>query len=441
MRRRSFLSRGAASAVGVPALAAMTPLVTPRPAAARAVLQPPVAGLVVLIDWDGVDPTYLDAYLHDRLPRLRSLADRGSLATAACTYKTVSNPSRSGTATGARPIVHGNVAYVLDPRTGKAIGQTRDIAAETIAQSLRRQYRNVLSAGWYIVQDKGASYGNPEGLYTQGVTWEENVETVVRALRGEPVDSNGIPVTLPRIPDFVAAYSADIDSLGHREGPNSPNIPRRLAELDTGLGRIIDVVEEVGLGEDATFVLVSDHGMTGYTKSLEPQVLGAISDAGFTVERLYSGQAPAARTEVVLTASPRAANVYLRGRADTARQRDRIERLLRDVPELEGVYNRDELDAMGAAPAEGDFAVDARPPYAFFNPDEVDGRERGGHASLREGTAPLVLAGAGVRQGDMPHDPRTIDIAPTISHLLGVEPPADAEGRVLTEALAPRVTY
>ncbi|GAA1991943.1 ectonucleotide pyrophosphatase/phosphodiesterase [Nocardiopsis rhodophaea] len=441
MRRRSFLSRTAVSAVGVTALAAMTPLFTPRPAAARAVRERPSAGPVILIDWDGVDPSYLDAHLHARLPRLRSLVTRGSLATAACTYKTVSNPSRAGIATGARPIVHGNAAYVLDPGSGKAIGQTRDIAAETIAQSLRRQHRNVLSAGWYIVQDKGVTYGDPEGLYTQGATWEENVDTVVRALRGEPVDSNGVPVTLPRIPDLVAAYSADIDSLGHREGPNSPNIPRRLAELDSGLGRIIDAVEEVGLGDDATFVFVSDHGMTGYTESLEPQVLGAISDAGFTVERLYSGQAPASRTEVVLTASPRAANVYLRGRAESARERDRIEGLLRHLPELEAVFNRDDLAAMGTTPTEGDFAVDARPPYAFFDPDEVDGRERGGHASLREGTAPLVLAGAGVAQGRMPGGPRTIDVAPTISHLLGVEPPAEAEGRVLTEALAPRVGY
>ncbi|MFW5419508.1 alkaline phosphatase family protein [Nocardiopsis sp. CNT-189] len=432
LHRRAFIARGAAAAAAAGALAV---LAVARAGAAAAGGHPP--GPVILVDWDGVDPCYLDLHLAGRMPALHALAGQGVRAVASGTYKAVSNPNRAGLATGARPAVHLNTAYVLDPGTGKARGQNRAVHAETLFQALRRQGRTLLSAGWYIVEGKGADRGDPEALYVQGETWRENVDAVVAALLGEPVKADGGPVRLPRVPDLIAAYAADADAIGHKEGPSSPRIPAALSELDAGLGRIAAAVRRAGLERRASFVFVSDHGMTGYTESLEPAVLGALSDAGFSAQRLHSGQAPDPGTEVVLTASPRAANAYLRGAAAQPAGRDRVERVLRGLDVLEGVYDRAELDAMGAAPDEGDLAVDARPPYAFIDPADLDGAERGGHASLREATAPLVLSGAGVVPGARPDAPRTIDVAPTIARLLGADPPARAEGRALDEVLRP----
>ncbi|MDA2803068.1 alkaline phosphatase family protein [Nocardiopsis suaedae] len=396
------------------------------------------SGPVILIDWDGVAPSYLDEHLDACAPVLSGLMWTGSHATMGGTYKSVSNPNRASAATGARPEVHRNTAYVLDPATGKARGQTRTMRAETLAEALRRQGRTVLSAGWYIVEDRGTAYGDPEGLYTQARTWEENVDAVAAALRGEPVDSDGTPVRLPRIPDLIAAYSADLDTIGHREGPRSPRIPERLSGLDAGLGRIVAEVRRAGLLGRTTFVLVSDHGMTGYTRSLEPAVFRAITGAGFSVERLYSGQAPDPATEVVLTASPRAANAYLRGAAAAPEGRARLLRALHGLDELEAVLTREDLDALGAAPEEGDLTLDARPPFAFIDPDAVGGTERGGHASLREAHAPLTLSGPDVRARGRLCDPGIIDVAPTVCRLLGAAPPAHAQGRVLDEVLVPR---
>ncbi|WP_017627149.1 alkaline phosphatase family protein [Nocardiopsis chromatogenes] len=435
---RSGAPASASSAAGEPDATGAGASAATAAAAERSAEPGRPSGPVVLVDWDGVDPAYLEAHLDGCAPVLAGLMRSGAHAVMECTYKSVSNPNRASTATGARPAVHRNTAYVLDPATGKARGQTRAMRAETLAEALRRQGRTVLSAGWYIVEDRGTAYGDPEALYTQGRTWEENVDSVVSALRGDPVDSGGTPVRLPRVPDLIAAYSADIDTIGHREGPRSPRIPERLRGLDAGLGRIVAEVRRVGLLGRTTFVFVSDHGMTGYTRSLEPEVLGAIAGAGFTAERLYSGRTPAPATEVVLTATPRAANAYLRGPAAAPDGRARLLRALCSLDELEAVHTREGLDALGAAPEEGDLALEARPPYAFVDPDALDGTERGGHASLREGRAPLALSGAAVRARARLLAPGVIDVAPTVCRLLGAAPPAHAQGRVLEEALVPR---
>jgi uncharacterized protein (TIRG00374 family) len=55
-----------------------------------------------------------------------------------------------------------------------------------------------------------------------------------------------------------------------------------------------------------------------------------------------------------------------------------------------------------------------------------------GHMSPPEITIPCVLWGAGVQPGVMSHEPRSItDIAPTIAHYLGIDPPADSVGSPL----------
>ena len=62
--------------------------------------------------------------------------------------------------------------------------------------------------------------------------------------------------------------------------------------------------------------------------------------------------------------------------------------------------------------------------------------ERGGHGGTEAVvlTEPFVLVGAGVRPGHYP-DVQMVDVAPTLSALLGLSLPASAQGRVLTEML------
>ena len=70
--------------------------------------------------------------------------------------------------------------------------------------------------------------------------------------------------------------------------------------------------------------------------------------------------------------------------------------------------------------------------------DHGQGRGIGAHGHLSEGErfVPFAMWGSGVAEGRIESKPRSIlDLAPTISYLLGVEPPKGSTGRVLKEAL------
>ncbi|MEV0620042.1 alkaline phosphatase family protein [Nonomuraea sp. NPDC050404] len=389
------------------------------------------AAHVVLVDWDGFDPRYLGRV---PTPNLDRLAARGALTTADATYHTVSNPCRASMSTGAYPEVHGNVAYVYDPVSGRAQGQSRFLAAETIAESLAAEGRTVASVQWYMVQDHGVRYGDPEHLYVQpGGNFEQRVNAAIEILNLRPVSSNGQPVTVPRIPDLLAVYSSDLDGLGHNEGPDSPGIAPLLAEHDRQLGRLVQAVEDAGIYEDTAFLLTSDHGMTAWSRTLLPQVVATVEGTGHSVEVIPAGGSPAAGTEVVIVPNGvRMGDITLRGGAAEPRARARIARALRRLPEISRVLDERALRALHAGDKLGDLVAEAAPPYGFALDEPPAGQSRGAHGSLAEIKVPLLLSGAGIRAGLRPHRARLIDIAPTIAALLGTRPPAQAQGRDLT---------
>ncbi|MEV4177530.1 alkaline phosphatase family protein [Nonomuraea sp. NPDC049709] len=386
---------------------------------------------VVLVDWDGFDPRYLGRVATPNLDRLMA---RGVLATAEATFHTVSNPCRASMSTGAYPEVHGNVAYVYDPVSGRAQGQSRFLAAETIAEALAAEGRTVASVQWYMIQDHGVRYGDPEHLYVQpGGGFGQRVDVAIDILNRRPVLSNGQPVTVPKIPDLLAVYSSDLDGLGHNEGPDSPGIAALLAEHDRQLGRLVRATEDVGIHRDTAFLLTGDHGMTAWNRTLLPQVIGAVEALGHSVEVVPSGAAPAAGTEVVIVPNAvRVGDITLRGGASDPKAKARIRAALRRLPEIGRVLDDRDLRSLHAGDKLGDLVAEARPPWGFALPEPPAGQWRGAHGSLSESRVPLLLSGAGIRPGTRLHRPRLIDVAPTIAALLGTRPPAHAQGRDLT---------
>jgi len=193
------------------------------------------------------------------------------------------------------------------------------VGAETVAQALAKAGLTVASVQWYMVQDRGVTFGDPDHLYVQpGGPCRTRVDTALGILDGSPVDSGGQPVVVPGMPNLLAVYCDDLDDLGHRVGAQDPELGVTLEEMDRQLGRLVEKVRQVGALESTTFVLTGDHGMTSWNRSLLPAVLTRLTGAGFTPEIVTPGQGPAPSCDVVIVPnSVRTGAFFLRGAADT----------------------------------------------------------------------------------------------------------------------------
>lgn len=390
---------------------------------------------VVLVDWDGFDPDYLDRV---PTPNLDALVAGGSLSIATGTYPTVSNPSRASLSTGAYPRTHRNVAHAYDQVRDRATGQTRFLAARTIAEVLAADGRSVASVQWYMVENRGVRYGDARHLYVQpGGACSARVDAAVAILRGTPVDSGGQRVVVRAVPDLLAVYCSDLDTVGHREGPDSVETSRTMAQLDRQLGRLVGAIAGAGIARDTAFIVTGDHGMSPWTRTLVPPVEAALRTAGHHPQVLYAGERPRPGTDVVIVGAERVGTVALRGTAASAVGRASVTRVLSRLPQVSRVLDSRRLRALHATPKQGDLVIEAKPPWAFVRRSLPRGRVRGAHGSLAEIKVPLVLAGS-MFCGRAPGDPELVDVAPTIATLLGVPVPPQAEGRVLGEAMRSR---
>lgn len=391
--------------------------------------------LLIFIGLDGFDIDYFDGRVP--LPALRSLARRGSLATSTGVMTTVTNPSWTSISCGTHPDRTENAAYYYDEAAGVARGQSRHSSVEGLGQAWRRQGVLMASAQWFILQDKGVAYGDPGGLYTQpGGRIDARVDDAIAILRGEPVNSGGTQVTLPRRPDFLAVYSSDVDGDGHSWGPNDPRMLDTLRETDAAIGRLIEAVRDLDLWGKTTWVVTADHGMTTWNRPLAAPVISALTEAGFRPEVFGSGGSPTSPdTDIVLIAGGSISSVHLLGAlADDEAAIERARAALAGVEGIAAVLTEADQAELRMAPQYGQLVLEFEEPYALAAAPPPEGSD-GRHGSRSEMAVPLIMAGKAIKPGAKPRDPRHIDLAATMSAILGVDPPAASEGRVLRESL------
>lgn len=392
-----------------------------------------LTGHVVLVGWDGFDPKYLST---TATPNLSTLAKRGRLTQATGTFPTISNPSWTTVATGAWPQVHGNVAYSFDRTTNKAVGQTRVMNAQSIADVIGQAGGTFASVNWYIVQNHGAVYGDPKHLYVQASgACTARTDAALDLIAHRPVKSGSTTVTVDTMPDMLALYCDDLDALGHAEGAESPKMPATLASLDAQLGRLIQGLKDAGVYDDTTFVLTGDHGMRTFTHGFGQSVLDALTTAGYHPQFLDPGASPAPGTDVVMTVGG-VANVYLLGARRTPTDIAKVRSVLAGVRHVRHVYGQAALNALHGGAALGDLVAEPEVGWSFSVGDPAG--PSGYHGLIDVIYPGFLIAGKSIRPNARPDNPRLVDIAPTISTLLGIPAPAQAQGRALTETFRKR---
>ncbi len=257
--------------------------------------------------------------------------------------------------------------------------------------------------------------------------------------------------------DFLSISLSVTDYLGHRYGPNSLEIHDQMLWVDRYLGQFLDALARRVPRARTLVVLTADHGVTSY-----PEWTREHGDPG-------AGYINRDVDTVLIEAIARLNYEY--GSARWIRYRE-YGLVVFDRDTLRGVgVDPDSLAEVLAArlrPVEGLVRVDTRRSLwaadstaadgvrrwqHHLNPDTPGdimitpaenrvisrpGEARHGFATLADTWVGLVVAGPGVRHGRYPDRVNTVDIAPTVAHLLGVPPLEPVNGRVLREALLER---
>jgi predicted AlkP superfamily pyrophosphatase or phosphodiesterase len=353
----------------------------------------------------------------------------------------------------------GDAAYWIEPKSGVWITSTyyrndlprwvqdfnssrpakywdhewKNSQGEVLASTAHRKGKDGSEASFYEVVG-GTTLGNEyEFAFAKELVVYENVG------RG--------PAT-----DLLAISLSPNDILGHRVGPDSPEMAQMALDLDHELADFFNFLgHQVGLA-DVWIALSADHGVSSLPDAVKKLHIPAANAGGAKIEE----QINAAITAKFFPGHPAA---YVKLEYPTAwldqdafiaahiRQRD-AEVAVGEAMKQAGLrdyYTKSQLAAgeVPNTPLGRKYLNSYSPQGGWFVmgvPDIYTVGPGGGtdHTSPYnyDTHVPLALYGLPFRAGTYRTNIETIDLAPTLASLLGINAPTHSVGRVLTEALA-----
>jgi predicted AlkP superfamily pyrophosphatase or phosphodiesterase len=426
---------------------------------------------VVVVSIDG-----LAAYLLEDpkapIPTIRQLARDGSFAERGMTVSnpSVTWPNHTSLITGVRPEKHGvlangmlvrnaiGVPVKVDPRRD----QRELVRVPTIIDAAHAAGLTTAEINWPCTRGCQAlddSFPDvPDAvlhttprlrseLVAHGLLVDETQSSfAANSPAGRDLIWTGAACHLihQRKPNLLLVHLLNVDSTHHSLGPQTPGGYTANALADMCLSRIVAAIDEAGLRERTTFIVLADHGFTLTPKKLLPNVL--LRQQGLLT--VTAGEISDARIHVISEGGIGLA--YCTNPAEAVADRARIEGLFSGLEGVADVLLPDQFAQYGMPhPREYDQAPDAilvaQDGYAFsasvaedaFVAANTDGKTSpGSHgflSTLEKMNALCVLSGNGVRRGEKLQLVENIDVAPTIARLLGLDFLAD--GKPLSAAL------
>jgi hypothetical protein len=252
--------------------------------------------------------------------------------------------------------------------------------------------------------------------------------------------------------DVLAVSLSTTDAVGHAWGPDSKELHDQVLRADRALGRLIDSLYKMRDSTRIVFALGADHGVTPLP---EATFSGTDKDRGRVDVRPVIN---AARSALVARGLETDALVFQDEMIMVDRRRfaakginadstiTAIRTALLAIPGMARVDRVPELAAKAAAgdkiarrwfhslPADMQVAltVTFKPGYYVYTARYAT------HGTPYDLDAhiPVLFMGAGVRPGRYTMPVRSVDVAPTLAHLVNVVPIERIDGRILTPVLA-----
>jgi len=374
---------------------------------------------VIVLSLDGVRH---DLLTQGSLPSFARVVQQGARAQRLIPpFPSNTFPSHATLATGTHPDRHGILGNrFIDPERGlfDYANDASWLEAEPLWAAAERQ--GVRSAVFFWVGSETDWRGRGASLrrspFDSSIPEAEKVDQILAWL--------DLPAA--ERPRLVMAWWHGVDRAAHRHTTRSREVTRALRAQDEQLGRLLAGLDARDAWPHTTLLLVSDHGMTPSRRRVLPQT--ALAEAGIAAQVVTGGGV---------------AHIYLDDPSVAA-----VTAAAAALARLPGVdaWPRAEIPARLRArhPRAGDVLAMAQPPVSFL-------QRRGkplervaswlGHRIGMHGYDPqhadmagvFLALGRGVPAGRALPAAHAIDVAPTVAALLGIDPPAAAEGRALFE--------
>jgi predicted AlkP superfamily pyrophosphatase or phosphodiesterase len=434
-------------------------------------IPPPPHRIVILVTIDGLRGDYLgsrDRY-HLKLPTLRRLMREGAVSERTISvYPTLTGTAHTSLVTGTGAGKHGILGNnKFDPSVWTWDRDNYDrqppyrhyaeIAVGTLWSAARAKGLKTAALGWpqtmgapidyslEILVGPSAAESNARIHRTASPgTWLAEIEQRLGPLAALDLRMAdhvkalvGAELLRRFSPAFMAVHFSLTDTTQHAYGPGSPEALAALEVTDQNLGTLLAGLTRDGVGPETTIVVTGDHGFLPMHTQLAINL--PLVEAGL-IRRAPDGR-PAWRA--IVAPHRGLGSVYVEDADDreaATEARRALEAYARRYPGRFRIVERAELDQLradraavfGVEPSPG-YVLDARlaPPFAVAH-DRAAGH--GYHPETPGMETALVIAGAGVRPGVRLPVTATIDVAPTIARLLGLDLP-DADGQPIVGAL------
>jgi len=425
---------------------------------------------VILVSIDGFagfywsDPTV-------RIPTLRALAERGVVAGRMETvFPSTTWPAHVSLVTGVRPDSHGVVGNSIFNRaanrpedlTGDPVYDAADLLrAPTVYDRAHAAGLRTAAIDWPATRNAASLDFNLPFFKDQTVfetctspgVWAELsrlgyplerqgdwAQMPKRFLKDAMVADLAGHVFLRHAPHLMLVHFLCVDSFQHLYGPRSPEAYWAIEYVDERIRQLLAALPADELDDRTALFVVSDHGFLPVTQEIRINV--RLRQLGL-LELGADGRVGRAEARFVMNHG--AGYLYvLETRNPQAVARDLMPEL-KKIEGVAGIWTEADYPALGlpmpgANPHVGDLLLEAAPGYCFA--DETGGeqeigpsRYRGTHGQLPthpDNSAFFLAAGPGIRRGMELSEISSRDVAPTITHVLGLGT-AKSEGRLLGE--------
>jgi hypothetical protein len=229
-------------------------------------------------------------------------------------------------------------------------------------------------------------------------------------------------------PHLLLVYTTGVSSMTYKHGVGSTQVRDRLEQIDARIGELLQAVRESDMAEETNVVVVSDHG---FGAPLKKEIC-----ISWLLDREDIGY------DFILWGA--VGQVFLKDPGQAVDVRD----LLAPLEGVEKVLLRSEADDLHLATEHrtGDVLIVASPGYQAANMwrecdaaivDVQPGYDLAGtHGQPAEDNTDMrgifIAAGPHINQKSL-GVVKQIDIAPTVSALLGIDPPTDADGQAMSD--------